>query len=855
MRFSRTSLSLAILTTLSTASFAEDVSEQNTQIGQTSVKLNTLVVEAKQEDAVGNTTYTQEKLQQAANPQKSITDFLKRHTNIQFDRDSQRAGDQASLAPDKISINGAPSYDNKFVINGVNTSNTFDPVGELADSNYQGMPSNAQTANINTDLLCELTVIDSNASAEYGQFLGGVISAKTCAPSTDVGKIHGKISFDYTNDSWARFNYINQDEEAKFEDDQDLSRQREYTTQGLSGHLYGRLNDEWALNLAVAKRQSRIPVLSGFAEGDKVPTVQNNDSIGLTAYFNPSEAHQFQFGVEHYDYNKDGYYKNVIHSDYETQTITNSAFINARHRFDDFQIEQNLSYRQSSLERELKRNSSTLWYYAEGSKDWRPDVTHGDSLTEGGFGGDLTNEQDTLAYQITAKLNPYQLADTQHHIKLGASYEHNEGFWERPEDMALYTTRSNLGTAQCAAGDAYCDEADLQYRPNKNTPFTTWQGQYSRYGVIYGAGKHTVRQDQGGLFIEDDIHWKNLRTRIGVRADYDSLASNLNVAPRFNIEYKPFSNDALRLTAGINRYYGNTFLISELDEKIYSHQGTLTRATKYDSAWNSDNNYGWTLSPTNSTAGVRANDLDTPYSDERVFAINSEWNNVNLGLKWVNREYKDRLWETRVMKLNQNNVEVLDYRTYSNVDGGSADTLSLNLANIKSLEWLNADHHFNLGVSYHDNETLRGSYKDVDNADRNNQIYYQGQILTTSLLPTKESPVTARLSWDIQGKNQPFQISNFFNYRSKHTNFVKTDQVHTIATGTELPIYEDKNFPSRFTWDMRASYQWQLDKTQSVTLGLTSTNVLNKKNYTVDSKGVEYSDEGRRFVADVTYKF
>ncbi len=53
-------------------------------------------------------------------------------------------------------------------VNGVNTSNTFDPVGESADSVDYGAPSNAQTTNINTDLICELEVIDSNASAEHG---------------------------------------------------------------------------------------------------------------------------------------------------------------------------------------------------------------------------------------------------------------------------------------------------------------------------------------------------------------------------------------------------------------------------------------------------------------------------------------------------------------------------------------------------------------------------------------------------------------------------------------------------------------------------------------------------------------
>ncbi len=132
------------------------------------VELVPIIVEAKKADTVGQTTYRTEQLHSMPNAKKSITDFLKVHTNVQFARDANSAATQGSLAPNKISINGAPNYENKFAIDGVNTSNTFDPVGESADSNYYGMPSNAQTAHINTDLLCELEIIDSNASAEHG---------------------------------------------------------------------------------------------------------------------------------------------------------------------------------------------------------------------------------------------------------------------------------------------------------------------------------------------------------------------------------------------------------------------------------------------------------------------------------------------------------------------------------------------------------------------------------------------------------------------------------------------------------------------------------------------------------------
>lgn len=850
MRFSQSLLSIAVFAILSSAIHADELKASEQDV----VKMHPIIVEAKKSDDVGTTYYNQEQLQNAPNGKKSISDFLRTHTNVQFERDSNSAGSQASLAPEKISINGASTFDNKFLINGVNTSNTFDPVGESADSNYYGTPSNSQTANINTDLLCELEVIDSNASAEHGEFQGGVIAARTCAPKTEIGKLHGTISYDYTNSAWSRFNYINTEEEDQFQD-QDTSHPKEYTTQGTTTNIYGRLNNEWSFNAFVANRNSRIPVMSGFGEENKVKTEENNNNLGITAFFNPNEQQSYKFGIEHYKYKKEGYYKNIINSDYNIDTITNTFFINTENKFNGFKLEQNLNYRTTELDRHLKQNSSTIWSYSKGSKDWRPNLSDGDTLTEGGFGGNLINMQSTLSYDIKTILDPIKLVQTIHLFKVGAGYQHNEGSWERPDAMSLYTTRANLGIAQCATGDLNCDETDLLYRPNSTRPFEKWTGQYSRLGTYYSAGKFKARQDQWHIFAEDDISWNNFRARLGLRADYDSLASNFNIAPRSVFEYKPFSNDILRLTAGFNRYYGNTFLITELDEKAYTTYANLSRSTTYQSSWNAENDYGWIKTfPNTPSAAVRATDVKTPYSDEKVFAINSQIKNVDLGIKWVNRDFNDRLQETRIFKTITSGTSVLDYRTYSNVDGGHANTYSFSILQLTPYEFMATQHKFNLGLSYIDNKTTRGSYKDSDSDSRNEFISLDGKIIPKSQLPIKDSPFTARLNWEIKGTQLPLSIYNFLNFRSASKNYVKTND-NVLWNGEEIAVMEEKDFSSKFTWDTRATYDWQLGTAQTLTFGLTVSNLLNKKNVAVSDGGSEYSEEGRRFIADLTFKF
>lgn len=850
MRFHYSPLALAIISAISPIAYANET--ETTTVPE--VKLNTIVVEAAKADEVGSKHYDKEQLQDMPNGKKSISDFLKTHTNVQFDRDAYSSGNQASLAPEKISINGAPNFANKFTVNGVNTSNTFDPVGESADSNYYGAPSNSQTANINTDLICELEVIDSNASAEHGDFQGGVIAAKTCAPKSEIGKLHGSIGYDYTNSAWSRFNYVDDAEEAAFED-QDTDHHKEYTTQGISANIYGRLSEAWGFNAFGATRGSRIPVMSGLGENDKVKTEEVNNNAGLTLFFNPDDQQAYQFGVEHYEYDKEGYYKNRIYSDYTIDTITDTLFFNTKNKFNGFQLEQNLNYRTTELDRRLKENGSTSWNYAAGSKDWVPGSKDGDTISEGGFGGNIINQQSTLSYDLKAIFDPLKFSNTTHRFKTGAGYQHNEGSWERPDSMSLYTSRANLGTASCAPGDAQCDEADHLYRPGTTKPWESWTGQYSRLGTYYSAGKFTARQDQWHAFAEDDISWRNFRARLGLRADYDSLASNLNIAPRSTFEYQPFSNELLKFTAGFNRYYGNVFLMTELDEKSYTTYANLSRATTYQANWDESNNYGWIATyPSSQAAAVRATDLKTPFSDEKVFAISSQIKNLDLNLKWVNRQFEDRIEETRIYKTTAAGASALDYRTYGNVDGGKADTYTFTISNINPWEIGQTQHKLGLGLSYIENETTRGSYKDMDTDARNAYVSLDGSIISKSQLPIKDAPFTARLNWEIKGSQLPFTLYNFFNFRSGSTNYVSTgDKVSW--NGEDISVMEEQDFASKFTWDTRASYDWKITPQQSMTFGLTISNLLNKQNKNVKDNGEIYSEEGRRFIADVRYKF
>ena len=84
----------------------------------------------------------------------------------------------------QITINGGPSYDNIFMVNGV-----------VVNENLRGQPHNLFIE----DAIQETTVITSGISAEYGRFTGGVVSTLT---KSGGNEFQGSFRDTFTNPNW-----------------------------------------------------------------------------------------------------------------------------------------------------------------------------------------------------------------------------------------------------------------------------------------------------------------------------------------------------------------------------------------------------------------------------------------------------------------------------------------------------------------------------------------------------------------------------------------------------------------------------------------------------------------------------
>ena len=74
MHFAYSPLSIAVLTALSTSSFAKESNYQEPVLNETTIKFNTIIIEAQQENEVGKTIYSKEDLEKIALENKNIKD-------------------------------------------------------------------------------------------------------------------------------------------------------------------------------------------------------------------------------------------------------------------------------------------------------------------------------------------------------------------------------------------------------------------------------------------------------------------------------------------------------------------------------------------------------------------------------------------------------------------------------------------------------------------------------------------------------------------------------------------------------------------------------------------------------------
>ncbi|MDO4896073.1 MAG: Plug domain-containing protein [Moraxella sp.] len=784
----------------------------------------------------GETIYNAEQLTQTPTANKTITEVLKWHPNVQFDKAHRSAGTQGELSAGDFSINGALFYDNKILLNNVNIANTINPAGNGNNpSATNSLPATSQDVTVNTDLLCQLEVLDSNVSAEHGGFVGGVVKAKTCRPTSEVGKLHGNISYDYTSSDWTKFNPVSQEELDNFESNTSTDYQKEFKKQGVSATLYGNPSERLGVQLSASHRWSDINLKSTLADARPYNQERTADNVMLDLYHDIDNDNKVKLSLSH---NKTGglyYQSNVADSNMDIKTKTHALDLSFEHHLNKMLLTHGLVYSQKQQSRTTTSDQSVPWRSSP-AKNWSSSTV----ATEGTAGAPLEHNGKTLEYHIKSVFDKYQKGNFGYQAILGVNLGKETADWKRPNGFYQYFVPSSSGGGgtDCirtdGTTDPYCDST---YQVNGVTV-----GQYHTRRSYYQAGQVNVRQTRWSAYLENHLNFgDHIKSNLGIRFDKDNLARDDTLAPRLKITYYPFGNETLAIDVGRGRYYGRNAFNTALQDGINKLSWTQTRT---------DINSGWITMSNVTNTNVRRNELATPYADENVVAIFGQAYNTAWQLKYIHRDYKDQI------RYYRESLSPLVW-SYDNLGQSRAKNYSLTLSTISPLDFIGANHHLYFGADFSD---VYRNFNDYDDSTLNEDKYilYDGQVIANIDRPANNynQPKTYRLGINSKLYRVPLNINNNLRYRTDYhamvASFLATADRFYHDGELVRTAYTRQHIGGALEWDIKTQYTF--GQKQQTVLGMTVNNVLNRKNKYPNGSTVE-SEVGRQYLAELNFKF
>lgn len=289
-----------------------DVSADNFS-GET---LNEIVVsDTPFSQQTGTQKITEEQIARMPTKDGNITELLRNNPNVQFSNLSDTSEAAGEIAPNEVSIHGAAFYSNNYTIDGLSNNDNLNPA---SDNSIKGgkdvdgyspldLPGGGtQSFWIDSSLLKNVEVFDSNISSKYGNFTGGVINAELKDP--DLSKSSGKVFYRITRDDWASFKV---DNEEKFQRAESLGSQPQFTKQQYGIVLNQPIGDKAGILFQYSRSESKIPFHHAnldewnnqrrtnetfILRGVYLP--DNGDLLKATVMYSPHESRYYKANIK-----------------------------------------------------------------------------------------------------------------------------------------------------------------------------------------------------------------------------------------------------------------------------------------------------------------------------------------------------------------------------------------------------------------------------------------------------------------------------------------------------------------------------------------------------------------------------
>lgn len=777
----------------------------------------------------GKTTINRKMIEASLGGNGDITSLLRTNPAVKFSNTNRQSTTMGEIDPAEISINGAKHYQNNFMIDGMNINNDIDPANRnLSNANniWNPVSSASQGMAIDADLLESIDVYDSDVSAKYGGFTGGVIDAKTRDPQEGF---HGKISMSHTRDTWTKYHIDGGNDAEFFTESSDASNQPKFKKYTTKLNLEGFITQDFGLLFAYTNKQSIIPLRAykSSSTNEKyteqtIKQKRNIDNYFIKSLWYATDRLTLRPMITYAPQKAKVHRNNAKDSFMYQKGGGFTAALNTEYEFDFMMMESQLSYSKLEASRDSENQYSLTWKHSA-DKDWGSEK--GNSA-EGAL-GDINQVQKTLTFTNDLKFNDFDFLGSNHSIIAGLELKKQETFYEIPEEFIAAGQPKDLNGDTCK--DQYCSSV-----PTTDGKFK--KGQFLTYKQVYGPGKVSVEQDSWAFYLEDKIKLSRFTFRPGVRFGGDSYMDKKTISPRFSMSYDVFDDEKTVLSFGKNRYHGRNIFGFRLKDGQMSLV-KYNRRTKASQDFSPDKN-------PRGKSNTKFSHLNIPYDDETSFGVTQKFSNFQIDYKYIKRKGRDQITKTTAKALNLECGEGYNKANscymYTNNGKSDTNTYRISLSTINPIQFIGTSHNIELSYERFKTKTNAKNY-DVSDSLIQKEVFYNGEIIEYGDLPVGDFsiPWTIRLTTVSKIPQTNLTISNFITYKGARDAIAKTGTAK--INNTSYDVYESVNLGKALTYDARIGYEKKLPKDMSVFVNLDITNVLDR----INKSGLQTSDGSR----------
>lgn len=786
----------------------------------------------------------------------NITELLKTNPNVSFSSTADNSQTNGEIAPNEISFHGEKFYNNNFTIDGLSNNDNLNPASNMGSGNANNINQSGQNPWelpaggtqsfwLPTELIKTVNVYDSNVSAKYGNFTGGVVDAELADPSK---KMSGKISYRTARSDWDK-QHIAESKQADFDNQTSIAHQKQYTKHEYSLFLNQPISERLGLIFGYNRITANIPFRhSALRNADQATATLDN-----TYWDDQERKNETYFLKGKYELGDNDIIKaslfysphtsNLVRPNIDNGRYTNTgggyrASLDWKKHFATFSMQTLLSYNKTGNEIEHSGDN----YHSYRLSPSVPYRSNGAVVNSGGS-GTFSTQKSTLTAKQAFDFDPFG-DKVVHNVSAGWQFDHGTAEYKRDNPLSLYTYTTTNANRLTACADA-CILGE----------------QYANRRFYYDARQVKVNDSIYSAYAEDKMQYNNLELTAGLRVDYGKFYNKPTISPRLSFAYDVFGNQNSRVFGGANRYYGNSMLANKFRQHT-AHFENQTRTLRADGTLSD-----WTTTSTGVGGSTRYanNQVKAPYSDEWNVGINQKIFGTNLTAKWVHRESKNEL--TRSLAPDGS-------RILANNGWSKNDSYTLSLSPVRPMVFKHANIHWGLDAQYA-KRTTNNSYYDDNEFFDSEKAYLNGEIIDSREIEPADYFTPKSVGLSVNTQLPKYNVS--FGQRLKYTgsrmaitsdgNFNCATAIASTSTNTiaiarknaclsanetgDVAVYNEREIGSKLLLDWRLSYQYPLTDTQKIGIDLDINNVLDNKTGLSDKRYTM----GRNFWLGVNYSW